>query len=461
MSWGTPGQINRTAKIVIDAGKAADPGQARRFLETLVLQVAVGPGIGHDLAAQAALATVVNAGHRAFLGGVHVHLDADPVLTTGWTAGLTASQAVTRYGGQFVGELAPDRPTLALGDPAAPAGQPVRHLTWRGWAGGIVQCAESLLHSDGTAQAGVMAAGLGVSEIFQQQLGAVVAGRRDAGLSLWRPDLDWRADQAAGPPLRYLPASLWLLGLGHLGQAYAWTLGMLPYARPEDVQLALMDFDVIDDGNTATQLLVQAGHAGRRKTRIVAAALENRGFGTRLVERAYDKHFHPVAHASPARNEPAAALAGFDELTPRRLLGEAGFTHIVDAGLGAGPVEYLDMVIHAFPAPEDPASAFNQQPAPVRPLPEPYEAEIARQAKAGLDQSAARCGMLEMAGVTVGAAFVGTFASSIVISEILRLLPGGNSYSVISADLRNPADVHAVPNSGAGGYPNLASTPAR
>jgi hypothetical protein len=330
-----------------------------------------------------------------------------------------------------------------------------------GAAADVVQCAENLLHSDGTAQAGVMAAGLGVSEIFQQQLGAVVPGRRDAGLSLWRPDLDWRADQAAGPPLRYLPASLWLLGLGHLGQAYAWTLGMLPYATPEDVQLALMDFDVIDDGNTATQLLVQAGHAGRRKTRIVAAALENRGFGTRLVERAYDKHFHPVPHASPARNEPAAALTGFDDLTPRRLLGEAGFTHIVDAGLGAGPVEYLDMVIHTFPAPEDPASAFNQQPAPARPVPEPYEAEIARQAKAGLDQSAARCGMLEMAGVTVGAAFVGTFASSIVISEILRLLHGGNSYSVISADLRNPAGVHAVPNSAAGDYPNLAFTVAR
>ena len=92
MSWGTPDQINRTAKILIDAGKATDPGQARRFLETLVLQVAVGPGIGHDPAAQAALATVVNAGRRAFLGGVHVQLDADPALTTGWTANSTASE---------------------------------------------------------------------------------------------------------------------------------------------------------------------------------------------------------------------------------------------------------------------------------------------------------------------------------------------------------------------------------
>ena len=165
----------------------------------------------------------------------------------------------------------------------------------------------------------------------------MVPGRRDVGLSLWRPDLDWRADEAAGPPLHYLPASLWLLGLGHLGQAYAWTLGMLPYATPDDVQLALMDFDVIVDGNIATQLLVEVGQASRRKTRIVAAALESRGLGTRLVERAYDKHFHPVAHASPARNEPTVALVGFDDITPRRLLGEAGFDHIVDAGLARAP----------------------------------------------------------------------------------------------------------------------------
>jgi hypothetical protein len=301
-----------------------------------------------------------------------------------------------------------------------------------------------------------MAAGLGISETFQQQLGAVVPGRRDVGLSLWRPDLDWRASEAVGPALQYLPASLWLLGLGHLGQAYAWTLGMLPYATPADVQLALMDFDVIVEGNIATQLLVQASQVGHRKTRTVATALESRGFSTRLVERAYDEHFHPVAHASPARNEPAVALAGFDDITPRRLLGDAGFDHIVDAGLGAGPIEYLDMVIHTFPAPEDPAEAFPHQPATARPLPEPYETEIARQAKAGRDQSAARCGMLDIAGVTVGAAFVGTFASSIVIADILRLLHGGDKYSVLSVDMRNPSGIHAVPNSAPGQYPNLA-----
>jgi hypothetical protein len=461
VSWGTPDQINRTAKILIDADKASDPDEARRFLETLVLQVAVGREVERSPAAQAALATVVNAAHRAYLGGVHVQLDANTDMTTGWAAGLTAAETVARYGGHVVGQLTADRPTLALGRPAAPLGKPVLHLTCRGWAGGAVQSAESLLDGDGTVLAGIMAAGLGVSETFQQQLGAVVPGRRDVGVSLWRPDLDWRADEATGPALQYLPASLLLLGLGHLGQAYAWTLGMLPYATPREVQLGLMDFDVIVDGNTATQLLVRAEDTDHRKSRVVATALERRGFGTRIVERAYDEHFHPIAHANPARNEPAIALAGFDDITPRRLLGGAGFTRIVDAGLGAGHIEYLDMVIHSFPSPEDPFAAFTEQPPPIRSLPKAYQDEIARRNKAGIDETAARCGMLDIAGITVGAAFVGTFASTLVVADILRLLHAGHNYSVISVDLRNPSGIHAVPNSAPGEYPAPAYALAR
>jgi hypothetical protein len=190
-----------------------------------------------------------------------------------------------------------------LGAPQRRWASPLRHFTWRGWAGGVVQSAESRLDGDGTVPTGIMAAGLGVSETFQQQLGAVVPGHRDVGVSLWRPDLDWRADDATGPALQYLPATS-----GSLGSATScvdpWHAA---YVTPQEVQLGLVDFDVIVDGNTATHLLVRGGDVGHRRTRIAAAALENRGFSTRLVERAYDEHFHPVAHANPARNEPAIA----------------------------------------------------------------------------------------------------------------------------------------------------------
>lgn len=136
-----------------------------------------------------------------------------------------------------------------------------------------------------------------------------------------------------------------------------------------------------------------------------------------------------------------------DKLSPRRAFNEAGFQHVVDAGLGAGPVEYLDMVLHTFPG-SDPAAAFPDDPRAPRRLGDAYEQEIARQVEAGGDDTAARCGILDFAGITVGAAFVGTVASTLVIADILRLLhAGGESYSVIALDLRDPRGIRAVPNS--------------
>lgn len=452
MTWGTADQIDRTAKILIDAGKAKDPDDAGRYLKTLVLQVAVGPEVEGDPAAQAAVATVVNAGRRAFRGGVHVQLHTDRPLMTGWTTGLSASATVAKYGGFVVGSLADNLPTLVIGTPSEVRGRPVLWLTWRGWSAGVVTQASLRLGGDGSAISGVLAAGLGVSEVFQQALGSVFCGRRNVGLSLWRPELDWRALDAVGPPLNYLPAKLWLLGLGHLGQSNAWTIGMLPYSSPVECEFALMDFDAVVEGNTATQLLTTDADIGRRKTRVVASALETLGLRTRIVERSFDEHFRVASSANAHRDEPLAALAGFDDVVPRGLLGDAGFAHVVDAGLGAGPVEYLDMVLHTFPARARPADVFKVAPPRQTELAAVYEEEIARQVAAGTEGTAARCGMLSLAGVTVGAAFVGTVASTLTVADLLRSLHGGQNYSVIALDLREPGRLRAVPNTHPGGH---------
>ena len=218
---------------------------------------------------------------------------------------------------------------------------------------------------------------------------------------------------------------------------------MLPYANPDEVETRPVDFDTIVDGNTATQMLVTPDDVGKRKTRVVVRSARGPRPRTRLVERAFDRHCRPVAHANPNRNEPTTALAGFDDVVPRRDLGVPGFARIVDAGLGAGHVEYLDMVLNTFPAAGDPATAFPDDPRAPRGLGEAYEQEVARQIGAGADETAARCGMLDIAGVTVGAAFVGTIASTFVIGDILRLLHGGQNYVVITLDLRSPAEIQA------------------
>ena len=98
MSWGSADDLHRTAKILIDRDEAKDPGDAERFLSQLVLQIAVGPDLDQDHPAQAALATAVNVGRRAFHGGVRVRLDTDTPLTTGWIAGHAASAVVVGSG---------------------------------------------------------------------------------------------------------------------------------------------------------------------------------------------------------------------------------------------------------------------------------------------------------------------------------------------------------------------------
>ncbi len=349
-------------------------------------------------------------------------------------------------------QLHDDLPTLVIGNPHKPVGLPLLYCTWIGWTGGIVESPHRRLGGGAITLAGILAAALGVSEIFQQALGSPVPGRREVGISLWRPDQEWRS-APAGPQLEYLPAALWLLGLGHLGQAYAWTIGMLPYANPGEVEIGLLDFDTVVKGNTATQLLVRPSDIGFRKTRVVAAALENIGLNTRIVERAFDENFYPDSHPVPTRNEPRTALAGFDDVVPRRQLESAGFDRVVDAGLGAGPRDYLDMLVHIFPAAESPATAFGQDsPAPAA-LKPAYESEIARQVEGGMEDATARCGLLELAGITIGAAFVGTTASTLVVADILRLLHDGENYSVIALDLRAPNQLTAVLNTEPGGSP--------
>lgn len=433
--------------MLIDAGRAATPEQATTVLKSLVLQVVVGADLVEDEAAQAALATAINTGARAFLGGVHVHLDADCTLTVGWMAGRLASEAVADFGGTVVEVLSTDKPTLAIARPQEPllAGTPVLYVTHTGWVGGVVESADDLLDGGGLTSAGVAAAALGVSETFQRELGAAVPGRREVGISLWRPDLHWRDPDAVGDPVAFLPSRLWLLGLGHLGQGYAWCLGLLPYATPSQVQLGLVDFDLVVQANTATQLLVTPNHVGLRKTRVVGAALESLGFTTTIVERAFDDTFRP----GPFRHEPSIALAGFDSRIPRLLLGGDRFERVIDAGIGGGPVDYLDIVVHTFPAAEDAAAAFTprSRAASTTGLRAAYEEEIARRVADGAEEATMRCGMLDIAGISVGAAFVGAFAGALVIADLLRVLHGGVEFSVIALDLREPTSPRVVENS--------------
>ena len=269
-----------------------------------------------------------------------------------------------------------------------------------------------------------------MSEAFQFVRGGnAQAGHREIGLSLWRPEegVSWLQEDAYGPPLKILPSQVWLIGLGHLGQAYLWTLGFLPYAQPEEVQLVLQDFDVLEAANDSTSLLTTQKLFGKKKTRAMARWCAERGFRTTIQERRFRNNFRVDA------DDPHIALCGIDNALGRAALEHVQFRRVIEAGLGGGTEEFLAFQVHTFPAQRSAqerwggiyepgnANALLQKPA--------YQSLTTK----GLDQ----CGLTTLAGHSVGASFVGATTSAIVIAELVRMVMGEHRYEVIDGTLRS------------------------
>jgi hypothetical protein len=72
---------------------------------------------------------------------------------------------------------------------------------------------------------------------FSQSKATLGPAERSNTYLLWAPELEEHGGHQLGPRLRevFLPAGLWLVGLGNLGQAYLWSLTLLPYAHPDEV----------------------------------------------------------------------------------------------------------------------------------------------------------------------------------------------------------------------------------
>ncbi len=191
------------------------------------------------------------------------------------------------------------RAGIEAGDPAARAlvfgnAAPTKgalRVTFDGWIAKVGPAAQTprLPERDYCRLTGVLAAALALSELFLSFAGiSVEATRRTVGLSLWRPDLDISDPAALGFPVEYLPRQLWVLGLGHLGNAYLWSLACLPYPNPGAVEFFLFDFDKVEPENVETGIIFTGADERRLKTRAGCGWLERRGFQTHLVERRFD-----------------------------------------------------------------------------------------------------------------------------------------------------------------------------
>ncbi|MGO9545371.1 MAG: hypothetical protein ACLPPF_11320 [Rhodomicrobium sp.] len=428
--------LHRTAKYFMDNGRAETHEDAVRLLQSFGLSIRIDARTAATVNGQVALLTLVNAARRTFLAGIEVQgLPNIPLIAPLASAGAL-SAAVAELGGRLVSNHNQSWPVALIGDgDNITTGAPIWRLCWSGWRGGVTPARLGKMPTEESAipLASSIAAAACIAEAFAYHAGDhPMAGRRSAGMSLWMPGRDWLDEDSSEPKLSYLPSRLWLIGMGNLGQAFAWLLAALPYADRQVVEFVLQDFDCLAISNDSTSLLSTLRAVGQKKGRSAAAWLDARGFSTILDEH----RFGEATRRGPG--DPSAAFCGVDNALARMALEKAGFDLVVEAGLGAGPDGFRNFAIHTFPGERSAESIwsrfaqdthFNVEEKPA------YKALRAR----GMDA----CGLTQLASRTVGVPFVGLTAAALALSELLRRLHGGSAFSLISGSMMALEDVEA------------------
>jgi hypothetical protein len=391
---------------------------------------------------QAALLTATATAVRAF-GSVIVHLDGpDSIIETGTLRGMTVGDAVACQGAHVAGHTPdigppdPTWPTVLIGPhtrmPACPQTAPAMRAWWNAWTAHVAPAdlTPETPPTDDCVLAAVAAGGLAVAEAFGavRALPGSDAGYRHAVLDLWAPTGDARTTP---PPLQYAPYAWWLVGLGHLGQAFAWTISWLPYENPHEIEIIGQDTQTITASNISTGILTARYNVGAHKTRIVAGQLEAAGHPFRVIERQLTADLR----ALPAERH--VALLGVDNLDARKLVSDVGWALAIDVGLGATPNDFTAIALHRFPSGRrsDQIPAWQGGTAPTELPDTPAFADLANRHD--------RCGVVELAGKAVGAAFVGIVASCLAVAEACRELAGGPAHDVLHIDVDGGAPISA------------------
>lgn len=387
-----------------------------------------------DYTGQAAVLTAAATAVRAF-GNVRVVLASPQTIVLGGvTRGHTLGASVESEGAQLVSfdDVATadgSWPVVLIGPSAeAPirnsAAAPVLRAQWRGWTATVGPAKPPVSSTTPTnicVLAAIAAAAIGISEAFNflRAKPGSDAGYRTATLNLWNP-----GTFDDGPTVTYAPAHWWLVGLGHLGQAYCWALSWLDYAQTANVQVVLQDTDRTIPANHSTGLLTPADSSGVFKTRLVADVLATIGYDTRIIERRLDDGLKASAH------DAHVALLGVDNRATRRLISTVGWRFAIDVGLGAGPIDFSSIAIRRFPG--------TTSSTDVTGWIEPLQTSIAVPDTPAFNDLRSRidaCGLTELAGKAVGASFVGAAAATLAVAETVRELHGGHGSDVTTVSL--------------------------
>ena len=391
-------QISRVAKLLVDEkGIGFDEAEAR--LRAMTLEIHVGADAASP-AGHAAALTALAVGRRSFLGGVSVTGALDQPLRSRLSSRTTLGEALSDIGVTTLS--APPAARVTIGGRAKPG---AIAAWWDGWRAGV--------RADGKATCGDA-----LNPLAGIAAGALVAGAAFQSLRGLDPafaDVDLWPGSVARPAFGevFLPAALWLIGLGNLGQAYLWSLGALPYADPATLLLVLQDYDRVSKENWVTSVLVADDCYGALKTKMAEAWADARGFTIRRVDRAW------CGDIRLTDGDPRLALSGLDKVVPRRLLASAGFDAIIDAGLGRTARDFDRYRVSIFDAVHDIDRHFADIADPV-PSPDAPETPAYQR----LERELGRCGAAAIGNASVAVPYVSAVAGVTAIARAIALASG-------------------------------------
>ncbi|MCX7523419.1 hypothetical protein OSC27_14180 [Microbacterium sp. STN6] len=425
-------EISRVALLHLADGSAHSLEDAEHLVSNRQLIICPAPATITTAEGQAAVLTAAATGVRTF-GSVLVDLPGDADVHDGVHRGRLLSDALSDIGATLGSSAhSPNVTAIVFGfDPAdvpAISAGVILHASWDGWTAIVSPHAEPV-NSCGNVLAAVAAAALAVAEAFahSRAISGSDAGYRKMELNLLGPTA------RSAPELRFAPAAWWLVGLGHLGQAYAWVLSHIPYADRASVEVTVQDVDRTAPANHSTSVLTPHGSKGELKTRLVAARLEDAGFRTRIIERRLDADFH-------VRDDEThiVALVGVDNLTARRALSAVGWSLTIDMGLGARAHDHTSISMHRFPGSNTSENVLAWL--------DRGDAVIAVPSTPGFDHLSRNfddCGVVTLAGKAIGIPFVGVIAATLAVAEAVKQFHGVPGAEVASIDVATGRHVSA------------------
>jgi len=401
--------------------------EAQEMLQTFRVRFICNEEISKSIPLQAAFLTAVNSATRAFLGGVFFDIPSDIPCLLPWPDKSTLNDIAISFGALRTEQAMPDILTLSFGSPGN-IDENIVQVVADDWTGGVlVDGNSSPFDSKGNIPlGGIFAGGLAVELAFLKTSKAQPdALNRSTGISLWEPGANWLT---AGMPKQtntVLPEELWVLGLGHLGQAYLWAIGLLPYESPDAVNIYLQDYDRIALANVSAGLLCSKEDINRYKTRVSSEWLERRKFKTTIVERPFD------INTEAGEKEPKIALCGFDNAESRMLLENANFQFVVEAGLGDSSNNFDKILMHTFPSKKHSAEDIWKDAKENAARKEKLAERIGRNIKTV-------CGVQAdiLAGKAISVSFVGACAAALVIAEVIKAYNFGMKSDLIALQLR-------------------------